>query len=214
MEQNNPLNDIPNEQNRVPAEEMPVAEEQTVEEQPSEEGREEEQTEEEVQAKKRKRGSRGGQTGKESEEELTKVTAELSEMKDKYLRLYAEFDNYRKRTSKERLDLIKTASQDVLLAFLPVLDDFERAAKAAGALGEQLPEGMVLIYEKLFRVAEQQGLRAMESTGADFDSDSHEAITKIPAPTAELKGKVVDTVEKGYYLHDKIIRYAKVVVGE
>lgn len=168
--------------------------------------------------KKRKRGSRGGsgngQKSKELEEELTKVNAELSDMKDKYLRLYAEFDNYRKRTSKEKLDLIKTASQDVIVALLPILDDFERAKKASEASGETFSEGVMLIYDKLFRTAEQQGLKPMESTGQPFDSDSHEAITKIPAPVADLKGKVVDTVEKGYYLHDKIIRYAKVVVGE
>ncbi len=170
--------------------------------------------------KKRKRGGRGGdgngQKVKELEADIEKMTSELSEMKDKYLRLYAEFDNYRKRTSRELIDMQKVASQSVVKALLSTLDDFERAIKAAEQPNstEVIPEGVKLVHNKLVRTLEQQGLKAMESTGTTFDSDLHEAITKIPVPTEELKGKVIDTVECGYYLNDKIIRYAKVVVGQ
>ncbi len=150
------------------------------------------------------------------ENELDKVKAELSEMKDKYLRLYAEFDNYRKRTLRERDDLVKTAGQGTIKAILPVLDDFERAIKMADAEDndETLPDGIRLIYEKLFKSLKQLGLQAMKTQHEPFDPDLHEALTKIPAPSEELKGKVIETVEKGYYLKDKIIRYAKVVIGQ
>ena len=144
-----------------------------------------------------------------------KMAAELAEMKDKYLRLYAEFDNYRKRTLREREDLFKSAAQDTIKSLLSTLDDFERAIKVADAddNDEVVPDGIRLIYEKLARTLEQRGLKVMESTGQPFDVDLHEALTKIPAPTSELKGMVIETIEKGYYLKDKIIRYAKVVVG-
>ena len=112
---------------------------------------------------------------------MEKLTAELAEMKDKYLRLYAEFDNYRRRSSRELLDMQKVASQTLMKQLLPTLDDFERAAKAAEASNEPISEGMSLVYNKLSRTLEQQGLKAMESTGATFDADLHEAITKIPA---------------------------------
>ena len=166
--------------------------------------------------KKRRRRSRsGGKKIKELEEQLVKLTEELAEAKDKYLRLFAEFDNYRRRTLREREDLVKTAAQSSIKAILPSLDDFERAMRAAKEnQGEAVPAGIVLIYEKLLRSLEAQGLRAMESTGAVFDVDLHEALTKIPAPNEDLKGKVLDTVERGYYLNDKIIRYAKVVVAQ
>ena len=151
-----------------------------------------------------------------SSDDLAKLNAELGEMKDKYLRLYAEFDNYRKRTLREREEWIKTAAQDTIKAVLPTLDDFERAIKAAKAAGEEgaVLEGIVLIHEKMLRTMEQQGLKIMESDGQAFDPDLHEALTKIPAPNDALKGKVIETIEKGYYLKDKIIRYAKVVVGQ
>jgi molecular chaperone GrpE len=144
-----------------------------------------------------------------------KMAAELAEMKDKYLRLYAEFDNYRKRTLREREDLFKTAAQDTIKSLISTLDDFERAIKVADAddNDESVSDGIRLIYEKLFRTLEQKGLKIMESTGQVFDVDLHEALTKIPAPTPEQKGMVIETIEKGYYLKDKIIRYAKVVVG-
>lgn len=142
--------------------------------------------------------------------------AELKAVEDKYLRLYAEFDNYKRRTTAERMELYKTANQEVLLALLPVLDDFERALKAMQTATEVGPvkEGVELVSNKLKHILVSKGLKAMESIGQPFDSDFHEAITKIPAPSEELKDKVVDEVEKGYFLGDKVIRFAKVVVGE
>jgi molecular chaperone GrpE len=146
--------------------------------------------------------------------ETERLQKELGEMKDKYLRIYAEFDNYRKRTNKERQEIIKLAAKDSLGALLPAVDDFGRAIRLAGDSDEKIPEGVILIYNKLFKALEQQGIKEMETTGQDFDPELHEALTKIPAPSEELKGKVIDTIEKGYYLNDKIIRYAKVVIGE
>lgn len=152
----------------------------------------------------------------------TEVTAklsledELAEMKDKYLRLYSDFENFKRRTSKERIDLYKTAGQEIITAMLPVLDDFERANKSMEKAKDiiAVKEGIALVHNKLKNILIQKGLKEMESEGKDFDADFHEAITKIPAPSPELKGKVVDAVEKGYFLGDKVIRYAKVVVGE
>ncbi|MCP4441508.1 MAG: nucleotide exchange factor GrpE [Aureispira sp.] len=154
---------------------------------------------------------------KEEEPKKTKSPAdELGDMKDKYLRLYAEFDNYRKRTLKERQDLVKMASQDVIKAILPAIDDMDRAIRIADAddNDETVPEGIRLVYNKLLKSLEQQGVKPMETTGVAFDPELHEALTKIPAPTDDLKGKIVDTIERGYYLNDKIVRYPKVVVGE
>ncbi|WBM75506.1 nucleotide exchange factor GrpE [Saprospira grandis] len=143
-------------------------------------------------------------------DEKEKLAQELAEMKDKYLRIYAEFDNFRKRNAREKLQLIQTAAADTIKSLLPVLDDFDRAVKA----GQELDDGIMLIYEKMKKALAQKGLEEMESTGQAFDPDFHEALTKVPAPTEELKGKVIDTVEKGYILNEKIIRYAKVVVGQ
>ena len=140
---------------------------------------------------------------------------EVSELKDKYLRLYSEFDNFRKRTSKEKIDLTKTASEELVKAVLPTLDDFERALKSIGD-DESLnaaKEGMEIIYNKLVKTLESKGLKAMVAKGEVFDVELHEAITQIPAPSEELKGKNIDEVEKGYFLHDKVIRFAKVVTG-
>jgi len=140
---------------------------------------------------------------------------EVGETKDKYVRLFAEFDNYKKRTARERLDLIQTAGQDVIRDILPVLDDFDRALKTNIAEDEaEHNEGFVLIYQKLKRTLENQGIKSMEAKGQVFNTDLHEAITEIPAPTEDMVGKVVDVVEEGYYLNDKIIKYAKVVVGK
>jgi len=151
-----------------------------------------------------------------TKEELEKIQAELVELKDKYLRLFAEFDNYKRRTVKEKLDMMKTASQDMMEAILPVLDDFDRAKKMATDenSNEVFPEGIALVYEKFYSILKSKGLEPMESTGMVFDPETHEAIIEIPAPTEELKGKVIDTIEKGYKLQDKIIRYAKVIVGK
>lgn len=148
-------------------------------------------------------------------EEIEALQEQVNDLKDKYLRLFAEFDNYKKRTSQERLELMKTAARDTVSSLLPVLDDFDRAKKAAEnpATGEVFTDGIALVYHKLYNILQNQGLTPMESTGQQFNPEMHEAITEIPAPTPDLKGKVVDTVETGYLLNDKIIRYAKVVVG-
>ena len=150
-----------------------------------------------------------------SEEKVQELGEKLDELNDKYLRLFSEFDNFRKRTQKEKLELFKTASEDVIAALLPVLDDFERAMKASEENGvdKSHMEGVELIYNKFKKTLEQKGLECMESMGKEFDTDYHEAITNIPAPEPDMKGKVVDVIEKGYKLSDKVIRYAKVVVG-
>lgn len=138
----------------------------------------------------------------------------LSELKDKHLRLLAEFDNFKKRTSRERFELLNTASKNVLVALLPVLDDFDRAMKSAEkSADDSLAEGLRMIHHRFLNVVQAQGLHAMESTGETFDPDLHEAITEAPAQDPAMKGKVIDTIEKGYFLNDKIIRHAKVVVG-
>ncbi len=141
----------------------------------------------------------------------------LKTEKDRYLRLFAEFENYKKRTTKERIDLFKTASQELMTVLLPILDDFERALTHIedDKEAEELRKGVLLIYQKLLKTLEQKGLSAIEvKQGDDFDADNHEAITQIPAPSDDLKGKIIDCVEKGYKLGDKIIRHPKVVVGQ
>ena len=158
----------------------------------------------------------GEASSSENEEsEVDKLKAEVALLNDKYVRLYAEFDNYKRRTTKERIDLLQTAGKDVIVSMLTVLDDFERAAKAMETASEVAPvkEGVELVHHKLKSILSQKGLKEMESKGKDFDPEIHEAITNIPAPSDDLKGKVVDEVEKGYYLNDKVIRFAKVVVG-
>lgn len=141
---------------------------------------------------------------------------ELSLLNDKFLRLLAEFENYKRRTAKEKLELKKTASRDIVSDLLDVLDDFDRASKSVPEemKGNSTIEGFQLVHHKLLRTLTNKGLQEMESTGVNFDADLHEAITEIPAPDDSLKGKVIDTVEKGYLLNDVIIRYAKVVVGK
>lgn len=149
-------------------------------------------------------------------DELEELGQKLQEMNDKYVRLSAEFDNYRKRTLKEKMELTKSASEKVLINILPVKDNFERALKSIDDAKdiEALKEGVHLIYNNFNEFITQNGVKEIEAINKDFDTDIHEAITKIPAPTKDLKGKVVDCVEKGYYLNDKVIRFAKVVVGE
>lgn len=139
----------------------------------------------------------------------------IAELNDRFLRLYSEFDNYRKRTIKERIDLSKTASAEIINDLLPVLDDFERAIRAYPdneTVNTSLREGILLIYNKFLNILTQKGLVQMKTLGEPFDTDFHEAITNIPAPSPDLKGKVVDEIEKGYLLNGKVIRYAKVVV--
>jgi molecular chaperone GrpE len=141
--------------------------------------------------------------------------SKYAEMNDRYLRLYSEFDNYRKRSARERVDLVKTAAADIFTAILPVLDDFDRAAKAMETAVdiEVVKDGMKLIHTKFGNILKAKGLEEMPSMGQVFDADVHEAITSIPAPDESLKGKVIDEVEKGYALNGKVIRFAKVVVG-
>ena len=160
------------------------------------------------------------ETAKEDEipelTELEKVQAQFNEVNDKYLRLYSEFDNFRRRTAKERVELMSHAGEEMIMAMLPMLDDFERAIESNKKLEDVkvIKEGFELLYSKLKGSLTQKGLKNMDSMETEFDTDLHEAITKIPAPKKKLKGKVVDVIEKGYYLNDKVIRYAKVVVGE
>ncbi|MEY3416253.1 MAG: hypothetical protein RL711_1695 [Bacteroidota bacterium] len=147
--------------------------------------------------------------------ETEKLQAEVLELKDKFLRLQAEFDNFRRRTAKERLDLISTASKDLVANLIPVLDDFERATKTMETATDidAVKEGVTLVYSKFYKILEAKGLKPMNSTGEAFNPEIHEAITQIPAPSDDLKGKVVDEVEKGYYLNETVVRFAKVVIG-
>ncbi len=144
------------------------------------------------------------------------IQNEEQDFKDKYIRLYSEYENYRKRTAKEKIDLITNASENVIKELLPILDDFERAIINNKNVEDSnvLKEGFDLIYSKMQKGLVNQGLKPMEAKGKDFDPEIHEAITKIPAPSEKLKGKVVDVIEKGYQINEKVIRYAKVVVGE
>jgi molecular chaperone GrpE len=144
-----------------------------------------------------------------------KFKAEASEWQNKYLRLYAEFDNFKRRTSKERLELLQIAGKDVIVDLLSVLDDFERAQKSMETASdiEAVKEGVKLVHHKLKNLLTNKGLKEMISIGAEFDADVHEGITNIPAPSDDLKGKVLDELEKGYYLNDKVIRFAKVIIG-
>lgn len=152
----------------------------------------------------------------EDESEMEKLQQEAAEWKDKYLRLVAEFDNARKRNAKERIELIQTAGKDVITSLLDVLDDSERAQKQLenSTDATAIKEGVLLVFNKLRNTLQSRGLKPMNSTGQEFNADLHEAITEIPAPSKQLEGKVLDEVQKGYYLNDKIIRFAKVVVGK
>ena len=159
---------------------------------------------------KKKKETKKEEKAKEVKQELT-IEEKFAELNDKHLRLFAEFENFKKRTAKERMDLYKTAGESVLTALLPVLDDFERSIKANQ---KQEDEGVVLIYNKLKSILETKGLKAMEDPiGKELNTDYHEAITNIPAPSDDMKGKIIDVVEKGYFLNEKVIRYAKVVVA-
>ncbi|WP_422105360.1 nucleotide exchange factor GrpE [Winogradskyella sp.] len=155
----------------------------------------------------------------EAEEQSTEeqLQEQLAAEKDKFMRLFAEFENYKRRTNKERLELFKTASEGVMLAMLPVLDDFERALThiEEDKEAEELRKGVLLIYNKLLNTLEQKGLSKIEvNQGDTFNADDHEAVTQIPAPSDDLKGKIIDVVEHGYKLGDKVIRFPKVVIGQ
>jgi molecular chaperone GrpE len=149
-----------------------------------------------------------------AENELLKK--ELSEINDKYLRIYSEFDNYRRRTSREKLEMAKTASESLIVELLPVLDDFERAIKSAEESKDcdAVKDGMTLIYNKFNGILQKKGLASIDAVGKEFDTDFHEAISYLPAPSEEEKGKVIEQVEKGYLLQEKVIRYSKVVIGQ
>ena len=177
-------------------------------------------TEKKVNSKsKKKQEKASNQSDNNQAKEKEKVTTEelLILEKDKNLRLFAEFENFKKRTAKERIDLFRNAGVEFFEAMLPILDDFDRAAKHREEANDtyELQKGFDLIHPKLLSVLEQKGLKSMDSSvGKDFDTDFHEAITQISAPSDDLKGKVIDETEKGYFLNDKVIRYAKVVVGQ
>lgn len=150
------------------------------------------------------------------ETDIEQLESTIVDLKDKYLRLFSEFDNYRKRTTRERYELFKTASSEMMIDLLIILDDFDRANKSFETAADfaAIKEGFELIHSKLQNILAKKGLENMDSQGKEFDTDFHEAITEIPAPTKELKSKVVDVIEKGYLLNGKVIRFAKVVVGK
>ena len=175
---------------------------------------EKEQVREEVES----REAREETEAEEEEMPAKEPTAEekLAELQDRYLRLSAEYDNFRKRTLKEKIELQKSANENLLQALLPVADDFDRAMQSVDEAKDiqAVKEGMTLILGKFIGFLNQQGIKEIEAVHKEFDTDLHEAITKIPAPTKKLKGKVVDVVQKGYYLNDKVLRFSKVVIGE
>lgn len=180
---------------------------------------EEKTTQETVETSKENTTEKNGEEGKESDKNVAETpTAEelIQAEKDKYLRLFAEFENYKKRTAKERIELFRTAGQDIMTSLLPVLDDFDRGlAEIKKAKDKELLKGMQLINDKLSSTLSQKGLTEVEvKVGDVFDADSHEAITQIPAPSEDMKGKIIDVIEKGYKLGDRIIRYPKVVIGQ
>jgi molecular chaperone GrpE len=178
----------------------------------------EQQTEEQAQPEEETDASAEETTDQTTEEESQSEedpVDEAAEWKDKYLRLFAEFDNVQKRNARERIELFKNASEELITAMLPVLDDFDRAIAELEANGSTTElEGVKLIHNKLYSLLEQKGLKWMDSMGEKFDVELHEAITEAPAPNKKQKGKVIDVIEKGYSLNEKIIRYAKVVVGK
>ncbi|NCA83974.1 MAG: nucleotide exchange factor GrpE [Clostridia bacterium] len=169
-------------------------------------------------AKRSTRTAKKKQEHTRLESRINELEANLAELNDKYLRLFSEFDNYRKRTSKERIELLDTASGELIKELLPVLDDFDRAMQLHNADTDPVLvssfEGTRLIYNKLKNLLIRKGLEPMKTLGEPFDTDFHEAITNIPAPTPELVGKVVDEIQKGYMLKGKVIRYARVVIGQ
>jgi molecular chaperone GrpE len=159
----------------------------------------------------KKKSSKKSKSSKEKE-----LQEKIDELNDKYLRLFSEFDNFRKRTAREKLDLVNSASAKLIEELLPVLDDFERAIESNKQIEgcDVVKEGIEHVYNKFYSTLEKQGLKPMDSKEKEFDTDLHEAITRIPAPSDDLKGKVVDVVQKGYLLNDKVVRYAKVVIGQ
>jgi molecular chaperone GrpE len=173
-------------------------------------------TQEELNTTNENTNAQNAETSTESANtDNTSWEEKYNELNDKFLRLYSEFDNYKKRTAKERIEFAKSAAQDVFVAILPVIDDFERAIKSNETLEDinAIKEGLKLIHHKFSATLTKKGLEPMDAIGKEFDADLHEAITNIPAQSDDMKGKVIDEVEKGYLLNGKVIRYAKVVVG-
>ena len=179
---------------------------------------EESMKQEEAQEKPEQQPASEETEAEEKEEAKKELTAEekLAELQDRYLRLSAEYDNFRKRTLKEKIDLQKRANENLLQAILPVADDFDRAMQSVDEAKDikAVKEGMKLISGKFAAFLNQQGVKEIEAVNKEFDTDLHEAITKIPATSKKLKGKVVDVVQKGYFLNDKVLRFSKVVIGE
>ncbi len=176
---------------------------------------EEAQTENQHKEEHKSKGRKKKKKEDKQAAEYEALQEKYNELNDRFLRLYSEFDNFRKRTAREKLELVKTASEDLIIGLLPVLDDFERALKAFEDhhADPELIKGVELIYNKFYNTLKQKGLKPMDSMGTEFNTDWHEALTKIPAPSEDMKGKVVDVIQKGYLLNDKVIRYAQVVVG-
>ena len=174
-----------------------------------------EQPEEKATQKEPKKSTKKEKKDKTAEK-IQELEEALAEKNDRFLRLQAEFDNYRRRTLKEKMELTKSAGESIFLNILPVIDDFERALQSMENKHEEsaIKDGILLIYKRFIDFIQQNGLKEIEAKEMDFDTDLHEAITKIPAPAEELKGKVVDVIQKGYTLNDKVIRFAKVVIGE
>ncbi len=201
---------------------------QQQEEEQQQQGEKQEQEEEEKQEQSEERTEEGtdGDTPKEeqgaksADERVKELEKQLEDLNEKHLRLFSEFDNFKKRTKKEKSELIKSAGEDVIGELLPVLDDFERAIasnqeiEAEGEQVEQLKNGFELIYNKMKKILEEKGLQEMEAEGEEFNTDRHEAMTRMPVEEEDKKGKVVEVVQKGYYLNEKVLRYAKVVVGQ
>ena len=173
-------------------------------------------TEKEKEISEENKGKKKKQKKDKKEEIIEELAEKLAEITDKHLRLQAEFDNFRRRTIKEKADLIKSGGESVLVNILPIIDDFERALESLKNVPEEDAgkQGTLLIYAKFGDFLKQNNVKEIEALHKDFDVDHHEALTKIPAPEEKLKGKVVDVIQKGYQLNDKVIRFAKVVVGE
>ena len=182
----------------------------------TEEAKEAEEAEEaeEIEDMAEEKGSK--KKKKKKEKKLEDLQYQLSELNEKYIRLAAEYDNYRRRTLKEKMELAKTGGEKVLLNLLPVIDDFERALKSVETAEniDAVKKGIELIFGKFIDFLTNQGVKEIDALHQEFDTDVHEAVTKTPAPSEELKGKIVDVIEKGYYLNDKVIRFAKVIIGE
>jgi molecular chaperone GrpE len=157
-----------------------------------------------------------GENGEQTDEVVDKLKDEIAEQRDKYLRLAADFDNYRRRVARERVDLLQTATKDVIVSLLDILDDVDRASDQMEKTddAEIIKEGFLLIFNKLKNQLQARGVKEMDSLHQDFDPELHDAVAEIPAPSEKLKGKILDNIQKGYYLNDKLIRHAKVIVGK